>query len=39
MSKINSDMIEVEVDVELIPELFFDKLLKLYLSLYDKHIN
>lgn len=39
MSKISSDMIEIEVDVELIPELFFDKLLELYFSSYEKHIN
>ncbi len=39
MSKISSDMIEIEVDVELIPELFFDKLLELYFSSYEKYIN
>lgn len=39
MNEIRNDMIEIEVDVELIPELFIDKLLLLYFSSYEKYTH
>lgn len=39
MNEIRNDMIEIEVDVELIPELFIDKLLLLYFSSYEEYIH
>lgn len=39
MNEISNDIIEIEVDVELIPELFIDKLLLLYFSSYEKYIH
>lgn len=39
MNEISNDMIEIEIDVELIPELFIDKLLLLYFSSYKEYIH
>lgn len=32
-------MVEIEIDAELIPEFFIDKLLESYLLLLDEYIN